>query len=86
MDKCEGARTEKATSENNSEKERKANHFSGREPNPVPVDPPIRGSVKAAHMRGFIRADDAWEPFGGVSQGIRRVHHYYQLETGPGQP
>ena len=54
--------------------------------NPVPVDSPIRGSVKAAHMRRFNRADDAWEPFGGVSQGIRRAHHYYQVETGPGQP
>ena len=47
---------------------------------------PIRGSVKATHMRRFIRADDAWEPFGGVSQGISRVHHYYLVETGPGQP
>ena len=62
--------------------EKISDKFSEREPNPVP----IRGSVKAAHMRRFIRADDAWEPFGGVSQGIRRVHHYYQLETGPGQP
>ena len=61
-------------------------HFSEREPNSVPVDSPIRGSVKAAHMRRFNRADDAWEPFGGVSQGIRRAHRYYQVETGPGQP
>ena len=60
-------------------------HFSERAKS-CPCRPPIRGSVKAAHMRGFIRADDAWEPFGGVSQGIRRVHHYYLVETGPGQP
>ena len=64
--KCEGARTENARSENISTFQ--------KEPNPVPVDPPIRGSVKAAHMRGFIRADDAWEPFRGVSHTAEMIH------------
>ena len=44
--------------------EKISDKFSEREPNPVP----IRGSVKAAHMRRLIGPGDAWEvPSGNLS-------------------